>query len=477
MKKIRTWMLLILLNGVVMVAGFTFFISETVYELKNTAINQSFENLRIFSVSISSIIENFVDNWQDFHPNPKNSWVQEIDLFLKRIAQNNIKFRISLIAEDGTIIGDSDADNIDLVENQSTKEEFIKAMQGEKSFVIRESSLNEDKTLYYATPIQFDNEYYVLRLSMPKNASVYFTTNIKNMLILTGAVILCLVLLFTSIICFNVIRGIKELEKASREYKNGNFDYDPNIETTREIRDLSKSFVNMAQSIKADKEKVLRLEKIRKDFVANVSHELKTPITSIKGFAETLLDGAIDDKETAINFVNIINNESGRLFTIIEDLLDLSRLEQENENISSVEMNLVPFLQEICKKYDIKIVSESEEFLACINPSLFAQAINNLIENALKYGGEKSEIECVLGNDKTIAIQDRGPGIPPETRDRIFERFYRIDKGRSRATGGTGLGLSIVRHIVNLHGFSIKETGRLDGKSGCRFVIYLDNPS
>lgn len=476
MKKVPTWVLLILVNGIVMISGFTFFIGETVYELKNTARNQTFENLRIFSISISNIIENFADNnsHKAYHV-----WIKDIDTLIKNFAQQNKKLRISLIASNGAIIAESDVDSDDIaeIENQKDKEEVEEAFQGKDATAIRESSIADMVVFYYAHPVTLNNQQYVLRLSVPQTASIYFTTDIKNVLILTGCVILCFVLLFTSIICFNVIKGIKELEKASIEYKNGNFEYNPETESTKEISDLSKSFVNMAQSIKADKEKVLRLEKIRKDFVANVSHELKTPITSIKGFAETLLDGAIDDKETAINFVNIINNESGRLFSIIEDLLDLSRLEQENENISSVEMNLVPFLQGICKKYDIKLVTESEEFVACINPSLFVQAVNNLIENALKYGGEKSEIECVLGNDKTIAIQDRGPGIPPETRDRIFERFYRIDKGRSRATGGTGLGLSIVRHIVNLHGFSIKETGRLDGKSGCRFIIYLDNPS
>ena len=476
MKKVPTWVLLILVNGIVMISGFTFFIGETVYELKNTAINQTFENLRIFSISISNIIENFADN--NSHK-AYDVWVKDIDTLIKNFAQQNKKFRISLIARNGAIIAESDVDSDDIaeIENQKDKEEVEEAFKGKDATAIRESSIADMVVLYYAHPVTLNNQQYVLRLSVPQTASIYFTTDIKNVLILTGCVILCFVLLFTSIICFNVIKGIKELEKASIEYKNGNFEYNPETESTKEISDLSHSFVNMAQAIKADKEKVLRLEKIRKDFVANVSHELKTPITSIKGFAETLLDGAIDDKETAINFVNIINNESGRLFSIIEDLLDLSRLEQENENISSVEMNLVPFLQGLCKKYDIKIVSESEEFVACINPSLFVQAINNLIENALKYGGEKSEIECVLGNDKSIAIQDRGPGIPPETRDRIFERFYRIDKGRSRATGGTGLGLSIVRHIITLHGFSIKETGRLDGKSGCRFVIYLDNPS
>lgn len=470
MKKVRTWVLLILLNGIVMVSGFSLFISQTVQDLKNTATTQTFENMRIFSKTLSSVVESFT-----IYNLEKDGavWLEDVDLLIKEFAQQNRNFRISLIAKDGAIVADSDADNVEDVENQITKEEVIKAFRGEDATAIRESSIDDMVLLYYAHPLTLDGETFVLRLSIPKYSSVYFTTNIKNRLILIGAIILCFVLLFTSIICFNVIHGIKELEKASKEYKNGNFDYDPRIESTKEICDLSQSFVLMAESIKADKQKVLRLQQIRKDFVANVSHELKTPITSIKGFAETLLDGAIEDKETTINFVNIINNESGRLFTIIEDLLDLSRLEQENDEINCIELDIITFLSDICKKYEIKFISEIDNLKKCINPGLFIQAINNLIENAIKYGGEKSEIECILGKDQTISIQDKGPGIPPETRDRVFERFYRVDKGRSRATGGTGLGLSIVRHIINLHGFSIRETGRLDGKSGCRFVIQM----
>lgn len=470
MKKVRTWVLLILLNGIVMVSGFSLLIFQTVRDLKNTALSQTFENMRIFSKTISSVVENFlIQNIEK----KDTSWVKNVDVLIKDFAQQNMNLRISLIAKDGSIFADSDVDNLADIENQIEKEEVIEAFLGNDATAIRESSIADMIVLYYAHPLTVNEETFVLRLSMPKSSSVYFTTNIKNTLILTGAIILCFVLLFTSIICYNVIHGIKELEKASKEYKNGNFDYDLHVESTKEISDLSESFIEMAQAIKADKQKVLRLQEIRKDFVANVSHELKTPITSIKGFAETLLDGAIEDKETTVNFVNIINNESGRLFTIIEDLLDLSRLEQENDEINCIELDVLTFLSDICKKYDIKFVSEIDNLTKCINPGLFTQAINNIIENAINYGGEKSEIECVLGKDHTIAIQDKGPGIPPETRDRIFERFFRIDEGRSRATGGTGLGLSIVRHIVNLHGFSIKETGRLDGKSGCRFVIKM----
>ena len=473
MKKLRTWVLLIIVNGIVMISGFSVLIIKTVNEIKNTSIAQSFENMRIFAVSVSNILSEYVDNRVVLKKNETINWIDTVDKVLKDIAQDNKKFRITLLDSTGGVVGDSDAVNLETLENQFDKEEVIKALNGEKSTAIRKSSLEDLILLYYATPLELDGENFVLRLSIPKNSSIYFTTNIQNMLILTGFVILCFVLMFTSIICFNVIKGLKELDKASIEYSNGNFDYDPRIESTKEISDLSQSFVIMAQSLKVDREKVKRLEQIRKDFVANVSHELKTPITSIKGFAETLLDGAMEDKETAKSFISIIDKESGRLFNIIEDLLDLSRLEQENEKIASIEINLCSYLSEICKKYNIKFVSQVEECFAYINLGLFTQAINNLIENALKYGGDKNEIECILGSENYIAIQDKGPGIPPEFRARVFERFYRIDEGRSRSTGGTGLGLSIVRHIINLHGFVIEETGRLDGESGCRFIIKM----
>lgn len=473
MKKLRTWVLLIIVNGIVMISGFSVLIIKTVNEIKNTSIAQSFENMRIFAVSVSNILSEYVDNRVVLKKNETINWIDTVDKVLKDIAQDNKKFRITLLDSTGGVVGDSDAVNLETLENQFDKEEVIKALNGEKSTAIRKSSLEDLILLYYATPLELDGENFVLRLSIPKNSSIYFTTNIQNMLILTGFVILCFVLMFTSIICFNVIKGLKELDKASIEYSNGNFDYDPRIESTKEISDLSQSFVIMAQSLKVDREKVKRLEQIRKDFVANVSHELKTPITSIKGFAETLLDGAMEDKETAKSFISIIDKESGRLFNIIEDLLDLSRLEQENEKIASIEINLCSYLSEICKKYNIKFISQVEECFAYINLGLFTQAINNLIENALKYGGDKNEIECILGSENYIAIQDKGPGIPQEFRSRVFERFYRIDEGRSRSTGGTGLGLSIVRHIINLHGFVIEETGRLDGESGCRFIIKM----
>lgn len=473
MKKLKTWVFLIIFNGLVMILGFVGFTYINVKELKNTAINQTFSNMRIFSESISSLLTNWVNTWALCHDVENEKWQDSVDGFLKKIAHTNNAFRITLINNKGVVIGDSDALDLKSLDNYIHKSDIIETLNGNKSTSIQKSNLINEFLLNYSVPIDFHGEPYVLRLSIPKKSIVYFSTNAKSTLILSGLIILILVLIITSKICLSVIKGIKELEKASKEYKKGNFEYDLNIKNIKEIIDLAHSFESMAQAIKEDREKLWQLEKIRKDFVANVSHELKTPITSIKGFAETLLDGAIDDQETAINFINIINKESGRLFAIIEDLLDLSRLEQENEAINCVEINLGDFLSDICKKYNVKLILEVEDVNVFINPGIFTQAINNLIENAIKYGGKKSEIECILGKDNTIVVQDKGLGIPIESRDRIFERFYRIDKGRSRSHGGTGLGLAIVRHIITLHGFTIQETGRLDGLSGCRFVIKL----
>ena len=180
MKKVPTWVLLILVNGIVMISGFTFFIGETVYELKNTAINQTFENLRIFSISISNIIENFADN--NSHK-AYDVWVKDIDTLIKNFAQQNKKFRISLIARNGAIIAESDVDSDDIaeIENQKDKEEVEEAFKGKDATAIRESSIADMVVLYYAHPVILNNQQYVLRLSVPQTASIYFTTDIKNM--------------------------------------------------------------------------------------------------------------------------------------------------------------------------------------------------------------------------------------------------------------------------------------------------------
>jgi len=206
-----------------------------------------------------------------------------------------------------------------------------------------------------------------------------------------------------------------------------------------------------------------RLETMRRDFVANVSHELKTPLTSIKGFVETLLEGAMEDKENSINFLKIINNHADRLNTLINDLLDLSHIESKEIMLKKEKFILAELVDEVmlgfksqAKKKAVELRFELPKDLEILaDKSKIEQVFTNLINNAIKYNKDKGFVRIYFeqsANEIKIIVEDSGPGIPARDIPRIFERFYRVDKARSRELGGTGLGLSIVKHIVELHG-------------------------
>lgn len=206
-----------------------------------------------------------------------------------------------------------------------------------------------------------------------------------------------------------------------------------------------------------------KLERIRSDFVANVSHELKTPLTSIKGFIETLKDGAIDDKDVAIKFLNIIEVEVERLVRLINDLLYLSEIEnaampilEEKVVVKEVVLEIIELLKIKAEKKNIQLDVKVQEGLEMnIYRDWLKQIFINLIDNAIVYNKENGKVWVTvekLDNLIVIKVKDTGIGIPEKEIERIFERFYRVDKGRSRKFGGTGLGLSIVKHIVELYG-------------------------
>lgn len=234
----------------------------------------------------------------------------------------------------------------------------------------------------------------------------------------------------------------------------------------------------------SDVSRMRELEGHRRDFVANVSHELRTPLTSIKGFLETLKDGAIEDKEQALRFVDIALKHADRLNAIIEDLLKLSRIEKEHEtneiqlthgSVRKVLDDAIQLCEMKWKQKTLKVELDCPPKLeALINPPLLEQAVVNLLDNAIKYSDEGAAIEIKgqrRGSDVVILVRDHGPGIAPEHQSRIFERFYRVDKARSRAMGGTGLGLAIVKHVAIAHRGTAEVTSEV-GK-GSEFSIRL----
>jgi two-component system, OmpR family, phosphate regulon sensor histidine kinase PhoR len=233
-----------------------------------------------------------------------------------------------------------------------------------------------------------------------------------------------------------------------------------------------------------DMTQLRHLEDVRRDFVANVSHELRTPITSLKGFVETLLDGAWDDKENAIRFLRIMLRQVNRLDAIIGDLLALSRVEKgAEENV--IERTAEPICVvlaaavEMCEKKASEKTVKIE--LACpedlrgeINGALIEQAVVNLLDNAIKYSDSGSEVVvsgALEGTELVIRVKDQGCGIEARHLPRLFERFYRVDKARSRELGGTGLGLAIVRHIALAHRGSVGVESTVG--SGSTFTLRL----
>jgi len=223
-----------------------------------------------------------------------------------------------------------------------------------------------------------------------------------------------------------------------------------------------------------DVTRLRRLETMRRDFVANVSHELRTPITSIKGFVETLLNGAMKEPEDTERFLGIIAKQADRLNAIIEDLLSLSRIEQDSEQHGIVlkETGLRPLLEAAIQncntqaaKKNIRIELDCDASLNVpLNPPLIEQAVVNLVDNAIKYSDADTVIRVAADctrHQVVVSVADQGRGIDEEHLPRLFERFYRVDKARSRQMGGTGLGLAIVKHIAQAHG----------GKVGVKSVV------
>ncbi|KJS13328.1 MAG: hypothetical protein VR67_04925 [Peptococcaceae bacterium BRH_c8a] len=232
------------------------------------------------------------------------------------------------------------------------------------------------------------------------------------------------------------------------------------------FRDQSGA-LNGVVAVMHDISHIRKLEKIRTEFVDNVSHELKTPVTAIKGFTETLLDGAMYQQDTCREFIEIIDNETARLSRLVHELLDLSKIESKPMQIKTSPVDINEIVRDTAAKLrgqidsaglELKLSLPNKPVLIKANSDMIDQVLINLIDNAMKYTHTAGRIAVEVTDDDqdaVIRVRDNGIGIPAKDLDRIFERFYRVDKTRSRAMGGTGLGLSIVKHIVELHGGTV----------------------
>ena len=234
-----------------------------------------------------------------------------------------------------------------------------------------------------------------------------------------------------------------------------------------------------------DLTRLKQLESARQEFVANVSHELRTPLSLIKGYVETLLDGARNNPDVATKFLQTIDRNAERLRLLIEDLLTVSELESGRVRLTLQPVALAPVVGKVLEDFktragakEVKLINQAPDLAVRADADRLEQVLGNLVDNAIKYGRPQGSVtvggSAREGGQVEVFVQDDGPGIPPEALERVFERFYRVDKARSREQGGTGLGLAIVKHIIQSHGGRVWATSQVGHGATFYFTLPQD---
>ncbi|MDH3690380.1 MAG: ATP-binding protein [Gammaproteobacteria bacterium] len=386
--------------------------------------------------------------------------------------------RLTVIAENGIVLCDSQADT-NTMDNHRNRPEIARGFDGEVTSTTRYSDTLSATLLYVAVPATEGTSVdYVVRTSIPLRSIDDLLSQLKRTLILMGVVLAIAAVLLSLYLYRKINPPLKDIVDGANRFAQGRFGSKLPEYEVREITELASAMNRMAGQLQ-------HLETIRQDFVANVSHELKTPITSIKGFVETLRDGAKDNREDLDRFLGILARQSQRLEAIADDLLTLSRLEtqpaSELLHLHSDDLqDLLSSAREFClaraEEKDIAIAIQCDSKIKIfVDRSLLTQAIINLVDNAIKYSTSGTRVTMQgldNGTHVRIDVIDEGPGISAEHIPRLFERFYRVDKARSRSLGGTGLGLAIVKHVAVLHNGSVS----VDSEPGKGSVFHFDVP-
>ncbi|CCY59609.1 sensory box histidine kinase [Clostridium sp. CAG:632] len=390
----------------------------------------------------------------------------EQEVYGSEVTENARKdeIRITVIGEDGTVLYDSQVDSGELENHDDRPEVKAALLNGEGKCIRRSDTLNQS-IFYYALRMQNGE---ILRVAK-ESRSVW---NLLQETILPIS-ILVVILIGISILLSNLLTRsiIKPIEELARHLDAP--------QKSSEYKELTP-FVT---TIQKQHEDIIKAARMRQDFTANVSHELKTPLTSISGYSE-LIENGMATEEDAKRFAGEIHKNAKRLLTLINDILRLSELDVSEENhvsvayetvdLESVAKNCIHMLELNAQKQEVTVELDSEPCVIQANKQMMEELIYNLCDNAIRYNNRGGKVlvrvhEIDETGNVELVVKDNGIGIPKEHQDRIFERFYRVDKSRSKSTGGTGLGLAIVKHIVSQH----RAEMTLESESGAGTTIRI----
>jgi two-component system OmpR family sensor kinase len=326
---------------------------------------------------------------------------------------------------------------------------------------------------------------FVALLASPRRGLRTVLKDIANRFLLAGLVTLVISIILALLIARSIARPLQRITAATEEIARGNYDQTLDITSPDEVGRLAASFNTMAHEVKASRQ-------TQRDFVANVSHELKTPLTSIQGFSQAILDGTADDEENRHRAVEIISNEANRMSRLVDELLDLARIESGQIKMLREPVDLAKVLEGCIEKFDLQ-AGEGNVALVLDAPALplvtgdkdwLAQVFANLLANALKHTPPEGKVtikaqevketragRVAQGSAVEITVTDTGVGIPPADLEHIFERFYQVDKSRAGKDRGVGLGLTIAKQIIEIHEGTIQVESVRD--LGTKFTVVL----
>lgn len=369
--------------------------------------------------------------------------------YLKTMDNVHVDTRITLIDPDGKVKYDSKEDDVTL-QNHKNRPEVKAALKNGSGQDIRESNTLNKEMFYYAVKLENGD---ILRVS--KTVDTAFRTAMKVFPAM-GLIALIMLAFAGILVKWQVTRLIRPINRLDLENPLEN--------------DVYEELTPLLQSIDKQNKEKDAVVNMRKEFSANVSHELKTPLTSISGYAEIMKSGLVKPEDMK-GFAERIYNEARRLITLVEDIIKLSKLDEGNVQLEKEEVDLYKLTREILtrlspqaakRKVHVEVTGEPVEYVGI--RQILDEMIYNICENAIKYNKEGGKLIVWVGNTlqgKKVCVTDTGIGIPENETDRIFERFYRVDKSHSKETGGTGLGLSIVKHGAMLHGAKIHVDSKL----------------
>lgn len=432
-------------------------------------------NIRIISLALLAILSTMLFVTITFSNMFKQQMMKDLQLYTEFLAKYETSeelcamavdlkeegLRITLLSADGTVVLDGEAD-VSLMENHANRPEIQAAVKNGEGQAIRISETLGRSTYYYAKQTE---EGMILRVSTEAKNLLSFFVMLAPSLILIVVVLFVMAFIVAHFLSKSLIRPIEQLAE--------------NMESNEEIAHYEElePFVKMIREQHAD---ILKSAKMRQEFTANVTHELKTPLTSISGYAELIENGMASETDVT-RFAQGIRTNANRLLILINDIIRLSELDSVEEEVPMEKINLyemastcVEMLEPNAEKHGVTILLTGEDVYISGNKMMMEELLYNLCDNAIRYNNTNGSVTvdvCIHEKKPVLTVSDTGIGIPKEHQERIFERFYRVDKSRSKSTGGTGLGLAIVKHIIAKH-HAILEVESEVGRGTTMRVIF-----